>query len=92
MEINSYHLEVLVDAVGHSVHGGADVVQHAENAGRSLALDQVAHHLVVEVVDVGPFDVFLHVLLLKHTICTPNLKFETFKKQFLTCNVGLVSK
>jgi len=55
------------------VHGGADVVQHAENSGRPLALDQVAHHLVVEVVDVGPLDVFLHILLLKHIFDTQML-------------------
>mmetsp|Transcript_45984 Transcript_45984/g.115760 ORF Transcript_45984/g.115760 Transcript_45984/m.115760 type:complete len:287 (-) Transcript_45984:724-1584(-) len=41
-----------------------DVVQDAEHAGWVLCLDEVAHNLVVEVVDLLPLDPLAHVFLL----------------------------
>lgn len=49
-------VEVLVGSLSLGAHGGAGVIQDAHDSRRSLLLDQLAHHLVVEVRDRFPLD------------------------------------
>ena len=41
--------ELLVGALLDGVHGGAHIIQHGEDPWRPLALDQLAHSQVVEI-------------------------------------------
>ena len=41
--------ELLVGALLDGMHGGAHVIQHGEDPGRPLALDQLTHRQVVEI-------------------------------------------
>lgn len=60
----AYHFQVVVGAFTDGVHGGAHVVEDGEDARRSTSFDQLAHDLIVEVVDRRPADPLLHVLFL----------------------------
>ena len=56
--------ELLVGTLGLRVDGVADVIEHGEDAGRGLSFDEVAHDLVVKVLDGLPLDSLLRVLFL----------------------------
>jgi hypothetical protein len=60
-----YLLEIRVGRGCNGVHCSADIVEDRKNAWRSLPFDQIANDLIVEVIDVLPFNSFLDIFLLK---------------------------
>jgi hypothetical protein len=61
--------ELFVRSLGLRVDRVADVIEHGEDAGRGLSFDEVAHDLVVKVLDGLPLDSLLCVLFLLSLEC-----------------------
>lgn len=68
MRIRRKHRSTLDEAIIRSrrirMRCSASIIQGSENTRRSLLFDQVAHDLVIEVLDWRPLDLFPDVLLL----------------------------
>lgn len=68
MRIRRKHRSTLDEAIIRSrrirMRCSASIIQGSENTRRSLLFDQVAHDLVIEVLDWRPLDLFPDILLL----------------------------
>jgi len=58
--------QLFIGSLGDGVHRSTDVVQNAHDAWDRLGLNQLADHLVVEIVDRHPLDAFLYIFFLQN--------------------------